>query len=510
MFAKTKKLILPVVLSVGLIGIYSCNSDDNFSEYEYTQSSSVEVKAFSLKSDKKVLDSLENVFFSIDLAGARIFNADSLPYGTKVSRLIPNITTSQASVVQLEFPRPGMTDSIVNYLTNSTDSIDFSNGPVKLRVKSENQLVERVYTINVNVHQVKPDSLMWDKMESGALSTSFAAIAESYTACMGDRYYTLTSNSSRTGYCMAITTDPAEGPWTTTEVTPGFTPDVTSLRATESALYILATDGSLYTSSDGLSWALTGEQFESLIGGYGNQLLCVRKETSGKYTHYTYPDMAATALDADFPVKGASHPASYTTPMGYTSNLVIVGGRTTDGTLSSAAWGYDGTSWARITRSKPLKTALEGMTLVAYDLFEVTSSTWAPEQYPALIAMGGSDGTTNSRAVYYSRDWGMTWQVAPELMNLPEDVPSFAFAPAYTYTTVMHKSRASQWEAVSLPAPPAGTRLMEIPAVSRASEPVTEWNAPAIYIFGGVDNDGNAFGNVWRARIRRYTFCPIQ
>ena len=510
MFAKTKNLISPIVLSVALLGAYSCNSDGTYSEYEYTKSSSVEVKSFSLKNDKKVLDSLENVFFSIDLTGARIFNADSLPYGTKVSRLIPNITTSQASVVQIEFPRPGMTDSVVNYLTNSTDSIDFSNGPVKLRVKSENQLVERVYTINVNVHQVKPDSLMWDKMESGALSTSFAAIAESYTACMGGKYYTLTSNSARTAYCMATTADPAEGPWVTADVTPGFTPDITTLRATESALYILSTDGKLYESADGLNWTSTGQQFESLIGGYEDQLLCVRKDASGKYTHYTYPDMTASALDAAFPVKGASQPASYTTPMGYTSSLVIVGGRTADGTLSSAAWGFDGTSWARLTTSKPLKTALEGMTLVAYDLFKVTSSTWAPEQYPALIAMGGSDGIANSRAVYYSRDWGMTWQVAPELMNLPEDVPAFAFAPAYTYTTTMHKSRASQWNAVSLPALPHGAHLMELPASSRATKPVTQWEAPAIYVFGGIDNDGNAYSTVWRARIRRYTFCPIQ
>lgn len=47
------------------------------------------VTAFSLNDNKKVLDSLSNVFFSIDLVSANIFNADSLPYGTNVSRLVP-------------------------------------------------------------------------------------------------------------------------------------------------------------------------------------------------------------------------------------------------------------------------------------------------------------------------------------------------------------------------------------------------------------------------------------
>ena len=86
-----KKLILPSTLAA-LIGVTACNSDSP-EEFVYESSSSVQVTAFSLKADSKVLDSLENVFFSIDLVKGEIFNADSLPFGKKINKLIPDVTT---------------------------------------------------------------------------------------------------------------------------------------------------------------------------------------------------------------------------------------------------------------------------------------------------------------------------------------------------------------------------------------------------------------------------------
>ncbi|MDE6084891.1 MAG: hypothetical protein K2G40_00620, partial [Muribaculaceae bacterium] len=79
------------VAAIGLAAT-SCNGDP-LSESISVDYSSTQVKTFSLKSNSKVLNNLDSVYFSIDLANARIFNADSLPFGTKINKLQVELTT---------------------------------------------------------------------------------------------------------------------------------------------------------------------------------------------------------------------------------------------------------------------------------------------------------------------------------------------------------------------------------------------------------------------------------
>ena len=151
-------------------GFASCNSESETLEYEVP--SSALVKSFSLSEDEKVIDNLDKVFFSIDLANCKIFNADSMPYGTKIDKLVPVITTGGASAVELVVPRSGKSDTTYNYMTNSTDSIDFSNGAVTLKIVSPDESVTMSYTINVNVHKMKSDSLAWGSVAYSALPTN--------------------------------------------------------------------------------------------------------------------------------------------------------------------------------------------------------------------------------------------------------------------------------------------------------------------------------------------------
>ena len=91
--------------------------------------------SFSINKNDKVLTGLDSVFFSIDLVNARIFNADSLPKGTDVSKLVIKIGTSSASGCELTFRKLGTSrDTTINYLESPNDSINFSDGPIKLSV----------------------------------------------------------------------------------------------------------------------------------------------------------------------------------------------------------------------------------------------------------------------------------------------------------------------------------------------------------------------------------------
>lgn len=501
------KKLIPVLAIASALSFAACNESSD--SYEYQLSSSVAVTGFSLSDDEKVLDSLENVFFSIDLVNAKIFNADSLPYGTNVSRLIPVISTpSTASAVQLEYPRVGLSDSIVNYLTNSTDSIDFSNGPVKLRVKSQSGLVERVYEIKVNVHQVKADTLAWYAMESAPLPTTMANPDAQRTVPFGGTYYCLTSKGSE--YCLATTTDPSDPNWQAKSVTFGFNPDVESLRATDDALYILSTDGTLYTSTDFSSWTSTGQSWHYAYGKYGKSLLGC-KQAGDKWLIASYPDNRTWPMPANFPVSGTSEPACYTPQMGLSQQLVMTGGRTAEGTLLAGSWSFDGENWAYVTL-KSMPYALEGMAMVPYAIFETSSTNWVPTEMPALLAFGGRDanGSINP-LVIYSIDWGLSWHKAPSLLQMPQSLPKVWGASAFVYSTTMSDadSRAGDWTKVSHRGLyPQCSWLHELGA-SRVSKPITEWECPAIYMLGGHNYFGETQTAMWRGVIMRYTFKPL-
>lgn len=502
-----KKLILPSTLAA-LIGVTACNSDSP-EEFVYESSSSVQVTAFSLKADSKVLDSLENVFFSIDLVKGEIFNADSLPFGTKINKLIPDITTpSTASAVTLEYPREGKTDSIVDYLTNSTDSIDFSQGPVSLTVKSESGTVSRTYKIKVNVHTVKPDTLMWNSIDMAELPTALSAPTAQRAVKFGDRYYCLTTDGS--AYSLASTSDPSAPTWDVKTITLPFVADVNSLTASADKLYMLSADGVLFEGTDFASWVSTRQIWKAITGIYEDQVIGTL-QSGGAWKIASYPGLKTWNAPSDFPVTGASQMLSYDMPIAESPQTVLVGGRTPAGSLSKATWSFDGNSWAKVSRSNhELPVGLENMCLVAYDLFKVPSSTWSPVQYPALLLFGGRniEGAIN-RTVYLSTDWGLTWRQAPELLALPKDLPTNYGASAFVHTTTLYPTRsAGMWKSLQLRSLPPQC-VVELPVSSRVSTLVDQWACPAIYMIGGYDYFGKPINQMWRGVILRYTFRPI-
>ena len=258
-----------IICTAGL-GFVSCNSKSE--DLDYTLPSSALVKSFSLSANDSVLDNLDKVFFSIDLTNGNIFNADSMPYGTKINKLIPVITTGGASAVELVVPRPGQSDTTYNYVTNPNDTIDFSNGIVKLKIQSIDELVTMEYNIKVNVHQVKSDSLSWGDMAYTELPTNLNRVDAQHSLKFKGNIYCLTTDGD--SYCLSVTDNPATKTWSDMTVDFGFKADVESFRASSSALFILDENGALYKSDDeGATRTSTGKTFTCLIGGYGEEVL---------------------------------------------------------------------------------------------------------------------------------------------------------------------------------------------------------------------------------------------
>lgn len=501
LYLMLKKIAFYIIIAATAMGFVACNEE---SDEPTTVSANVMVTSFSLNANDSVLDNLDSVFFTIDLVNAKVFNADSLPYGTDVSRLVVNIGTYGSSVAELSIPRPGQSDSIVNYLKNSTDSINFSNGPVKLHLVALDGTSQRDYTISVNVHKVKPDSLFWNKFSLNRLPTNYTPIAQK-TVKYNDMAVCLTQSAQQ--YTLATISNPANFYWNQQEVAFPFTPDVNTLNTTTEALYILDTDGNLYSSVDGISWTSCGLNWHHIYGGYGDKLLGV-KVVDGKYYHVTYPETTETLAENNCPISGTSSTVTFETKWSDNQQVFVIGGRCANNELTGAMWGYDGEKWSKVSNNNI--QARENITFFAYYTFKTNENDWSVTEYPTLVAFGGfnNEGYPGKR-VYTSIDMGLTWKVGYDLMQLPDYIPEMGGAQALVFEkTMQSRSTSDDWVDYPSKTLPSWWAI-DTPTYSRVSQAPDQWECPYIYLFGGYDRSGNLYNTIWRGVINRLTFKPV-
>lgn len=503
-----KKLAILCCVTVTLV-LVACNkkSDDNpQTGYIF---SSVAVRSFSLAADEKVLNNLDSVYFSVDLKNAKIYNADSLPVNTKINRLIVNISTVGSSVAELTFRTGNDRDTTVNYLNNSTDSIDFSNGPVKFHIVSLDGSVSRDYEIKVNVHKMKPDSLYWNRHSRRNLPSSFQIPADQKTVMKGNQVLTLTFDGA-SAYSLAFQTNPSKGADQIVAVDFPFTPDLESFSAAEDALYILDNEGNLYASQDGQAWQKVDSGWFALLGGQNKEMLGV-KRVGNDYFTCSYPSLKQSPAPQNFPVKGASQLVQYSTEWSKNPVSIMVGGADKDGRLTGYTWCYDGGQWAIFSKA-PIEEA-EGYSLFAYDYVRTDTVTWKPLVKPVIIAIGGmkADRTFN-RTTYMSYDLGHNWFKGSNLMQLPDYIPGMRGAQCYVVKSLEGDAgvrSGSAWQPFpSTPLP--WWYIIEGPAASRAVAPITEWEVPYIYMYGGYNENSVLYNTVWRGVINSLSFKPIQ
>lgn len=508
-----KKVAISLISGVVMAGIVSCNSDSSSTITTPEASSEVAVTAFSLKANDKILSSLDSVYFSIDMNNARIFNADSLPKGTDISRMLVSITTGYVSKAELRYKTVNNRDTVIDYdPDNTTDSINFAAGPVILRLVALNTTTTRDYSIEINVHNIVSDTLMWQPDARRDLPSSITAPEAQKTVKSGDKYICMTTKSGSVS--VATADDPAED-WEVKEVSMAFNPDVDELTATDNALFILADNGDLYKSTDlGETWTECSTSWYHITGAYGSVLLGI--ESDGTiYNNVTYPATVSTPVPSRFPVKGNSQLIVYTTEWSLNPQAIMIGGRSASGEKLYDTWAYDGNKWANLTITHPV--AAEGMTLLPYYIVNTSDKTWRVTKQSVLMAMGGqlSNGK-NNQVVYVSKDLGFNWAQADSLMQLPEFLPAVNLAQAFVQDieftdSTVSKSRAAQdW--TPLPRRQAPRWWVDPMAVvsSRAVTPITSWEVPFIYLFGGYDNDGKLVDSIWRSTITTLAFKPIQ
>lgn len=497
------KLSLPIsiILSFLTLALFpSCSSDNDNEVWIEVAYNNLGVTTFSLNSNDSVLRRLDSVFFSIDLDKARIFNADSLPKGTRPRALTLNIGLPSVSRAMIYYTGWTGRDS-VNYLENSTDTVNFMFGPATLSITSLDGTLTRDYTIEVNVHKQDPDSLAWGETAMRPLPTTLAAPILSHTTYTDGTYYCLTAAGSEA--CMATATD-IQGDWTTRAVTLPEGAYVNSLSSAAGRLFILDTSDRLHISTDGgATWSSTGASMTHIYGAYGDELLGCGRRADGTYVQLSYPSAtdaaAAKALPDGCPVSGTSNLIVYTTQWAENPTAITTGGTDASGRLTGSSWAYDGNGWADISIAPGLPRS--GMGVVPYYGYRPTPG-WGAERYDVLIAFGGvTDGDAVSNQLWVSYDRGLHWTQGRVSMQLPAHIPPMRDASVFVADQTITLSSRND----------IGRLWSDFPAValpSRASVD-TSWVCPYIYIMGGYDFHGNISPKIWRGAINRLTYRPL-
>lgn len=499
--------VFSLVLAGALMFSACSSKEESYYEPDQANLGGVAVKGFSLKANSKVLNNLDSVFFSIDLNTARIFNADSLPYGTDVSALAVSLTTDACSKVTVLAPGE---EEEIDYLTDESVKINFSKGSVKLHLVSYDGEHSRDYDIKVNVHNVVPDSLYWSEAAYRALPTAFRnpvaqkTVASTWTG----QVYCLTTDGA--DYNMSVSPNPYKGNWY--DGTPHFgkDADVSTFTYAEGMFYILADDGELLASTNPYNgWRGTGEHWSSIIGAYGQVRLLGLKKVGDRYIHVSYPALQETVASADFPVSAHSAVVEFTTKWASKPQILFLGGRLADGSLSGATWAYDGSKWAKI--GDGMKPA-ENYSVTRYTITETDTVSWRLKESDVLLAFGGLSEDGVGRDVYLSRDMGITWKKGDKYLQLPEYMPSVYDADLIVFNTPMTEAvngsdaAAKAWHEVPLKKLPSVYTMPK----SRIATPVEDWECPFLYMFGGLDENGVLQNSLWRGVINHFTFRPLE
>lgn len=480
------KSIFCLPLAMGLLAVApSCNSADDYEEENYDYSV-VAVKSFSLKSNSNVLHNLDSVFFTIDLNSAQVFNADSLPVGTNVSELKVNLTTSDCSSVKFFVPNENGDTAEINFTDDAEAKIDFSRGPVKLRLVAFDQKTTRDYFVKVNVHKMVPDSLYWSEIASYALPGITNPTAQK-SVKMGSNAYCLTTDGSR--YEMSVAYDLYHAAWVTKPSALPAGAKVNTLTASDDALYILSASNELLRSADGLQWTGCGVTWQGITVGYGNSVVGVEQK-DGNFYHAIYPanGEAMAKVAPNFPISGNAGAVGFSSKWSQSPQVITVGGRTASGALTGSTWAFDGHTWAQLSNSLP---AAEGMAVTSYTVAQTDTVAWRVVERDVMLAFGGRSAEGNLRTVYLSVDMGLNWKRADKMLQLPDYIPSLTGADLLVFSTQLH---------IALP---AGVR-------SRAVAPITEWECPYLYLIGGVDASGALQPKVWRGVVNHLSFKPLQ
>lgn len=421
------------ILSVFLLifFIYSCNDNDTYSYGSVDASADAQIYRFALKGTPRTKDdtlkypAIAKTFFHIDQKTERIYNTDSLPYKINIGKLMATLAYStDAAPSKTEIRYASLPDSIME-LTEE-DSIDFSRNDVLIKVTAQNGTTIKEYTVDLIIHQIDPDSVVWKQITSSNSPLGDANKKEKVVLKNNTFYRYFLTGGNLTLQTADVTSTTAIT-WSNQTIT-GLNnnirlDDITVLNGN---FYAVDNSGKAYSSSNGTNWdeSVSIPYVHRIIGilpeakAENDSLLVVTKEGSDYYLEKTNDlkilkrktiinnttvfdkDNFMTLLD-NFDYSSITH---YNRDNQNSNILSLIGPRSPNKSLRN--------SWLFISDKKGLSVIKSGNEISTFKK-EVDFNGFTYDD--KFFAM-------SKDSIYVSNDWGKRWSKAPVGYSLAEEM----------------------------------------------------------------------------------------
>ena len=383
-------------------------------EYALTDA---ELLSFGLSSDS--VPDLSKVFFSIDQHGENgvgfIYNRDSMAYLTEIPDSVVISYASAAGTENVMVVTDG--DSI---WVGQGDSINVSK-PQTLKVFALDGKTVKLYNMQLNIHQVDPDSVQYHQIAS---DLSFLKSADTKTVVLNKSFLTYSRINTQPppGYSdIQLHTTQDMASWK--EEISGLPANavIGGIQSSGNQLFAYTDEGELYTRCDSSAdhWILIDKP-DSIkvisVLGYLHadpkhvEKLCMVVEINGEYVFASTEDFIQwdceeEPVPEDFPLYDFT---SYSYQLMLTERVTLFGGLAKNGVAQNTVWSTeDGHYWAKLTGLSKVFPPLEGANVFFYD-----GEFW--------LINGKSENEYNEN-VYSSTDGGITWIMKPQKYEFPED-----------------------------------------------------------------------------------------
>ncbi len=331
-----------------------------------------------------------------------IHNVDSILFGTRIDSVIPVFTFNATPGAAIVYTPHDTT------MLSVSDTIDFSKRPVYLQVVASDNMHEKWYEIQVNVHQVDPDLFAWEKLATdiyptvGAEQKAFELKGVFYILVndgISNRLYS--SNNARTWRENSISGLPDNC-------------QVRNILQIADKLYYAAGD-QLYTSTDATTWttASTNLNIVNLLFLFNENIWAIAYDSATQqYSLATSTDATTwqieQALPADFPI--SDYAALTFTSASDRLRAMVVGGFSATGESLNTRWNVEytedtGYTWTDFSIEQPTFGSLTGVSLIWYN------------KHFYLFGGVDADNQIGEYAILESVDEGMHWNIPDSAHN---------------------------------------------------------------------------------------------
>lgn len=242
-----------ILMLAALLSFVSCLKDDNSYKTPNAAITSFTIGYYNVLFQDRNIHGHDTLVYireggvmypmTIDQVNNRIFNVDSMAYGSVLSR----VTSSVYGTGTIGYRYADEPD--VTYLWSSSDSIDFTR-KLQFIVRSTDESYTRAYDVQVNVHKVFPDSLLWTSRDTAGfpvLSGITSVVRNDSVFCFG---------TDTTGVASVSVRSIDGGSWNGANALTGISNDGWNHRITLcNGLFYTVNSGSLYGSADGVNWS---------------------------------------------------------------------------------------------------------------------------------------------------------------------------------------------------------------------------------------------------------------